>query len=102
MTYNIVGLLEEVHHETEVEAQRKISKVYVLQDENIGRFYQNRLQRKLKMAVMNENVKKGCENIRQCMHQAAYETLGRRKKVRSKKGLRIWNADILNAIEEKQ
>lgn len=36
------------------------------------------------------------------IHKAAGEALGKRKKNCRKKGLRIWNEEIKNAIKDKQ
>jgi len=42
------------------------------------------------------------KNIKIAIKQAANEAIGTKKKYRRKKGLRIWNEEIKNAIENKR
>lgn len=42
------------------------------------------------------------ENTSECVHEAVYEAFGRKRKVRSRKGLRTWNAEIETTIRQKQ
>lgn len=80
----------------------EVFKVYLLQDESIRRLYQNRLNILLQQTETKDNIEMEWGNIKQCIKEAAAEALGRKKKIRSKKGLRIWNEEIANAIEEKK
>ena len=47
-------------------------------------------------------IDKEWENIKISIKKAANEAIGTKKKYRRKKGLRIWNEEIKNAIENKR
>jgi len=73
--------------------------VYLLQEESIRRLYQQRLATKYPRASTTD---KEWKNIKVAIKKAANEAIGTEKKYRRKKGLRIWNEEIKNAIENKR
>jgi hypothetical protein len=75
--------------------------MYLLQEETI-RMYQQRLAKNLSEYPRASAIDKGCENIKMAIKMAANEVIGAKKKYRRKKGLRIWNEEIKNAIENKR
>lgn len=64
--------------------------------------YQQRLQQYLLTTVTELNLEDDWQNIKNCIEKAAREAIGKKNKIRSKKGLKIWNTEIENAIKEKQ
>jgi len=75
--------------------------VYLLQEESIRRLYQQRLAKNLSEYLRASKIDKEWENIKIIIKKAANEAIGTKKKYRRKKGLRIWNEEIKNAIENK-
>lgn len=80
----------------------EVFKVYLLRDESIRNLYQQRLQQYLLSNLNGQNIEEEWQIIKNCIEKAAQEAIGRKNKFRSKKGLRIWNPEIENAIKEKQ
>jgi predicted DsbA family dithiol-disulfide isomerase len=63
---------------------------------------QQRLAKNLSEYPRASTIDKEWENIKTAMKKAANEPIGIKKKYRRKKGLRIWNEEIKNAIENKR
>ena len=83
-------------------ANEFVYKVYLLQEESIRRLYQQRLAKNLSEYTRTSTIDKEWENILTATKKAANEAIGTKKKHRRKKGLRIWNGEIKNAIEIKR
>ena len=79
-----------------------VYKIYLLQEESIQRLYQQRLAQNLSAYAKASTIDKEWENIKMAIKKAANEATGTKKKYRRKKGLRIWNEEIKNAIENKR
>ena len=82
--------------------QDEVYKVYLLQDESIKDLYQRRLEKYLLETTTEEVLEDEVQKVKNCIYKAADEVLGKKKKIRSKKSLRIWNEEIEKAIKEKQ
>lgn len=82
--------------------KEEVYKVYLLQDESIKLLYQKRLQNYLTNAETKDNVNEEWESLKLCIEKSANEVLGRKRKFRKRKGLRIWNEEIEKAIKEKK
>jgi hypothetical protein len=76
--------------------------VYLLQEESIQRLYHQRLAKNLSEYARASTIDKEWENIKIAIKKAANEAIGTKKKYRRKKGLRIWNEEIKNAITNKR
>jgi len=83
-------------------ANELVYKVYLLQEESIRRLYQQRLAKNLSEYPRASTIDKEWENIQIAIKKAANEAIGTKKKYRRKKGLRIWNEEIKNVIENKR
>jgi hypothetical protein len=83
-------------------ANEYVYKVYLLQKESIWRLYQQRPAKNLSEYPRVSTIDKEWENIKTAIKKAANEAIGTKKKYRRKKGLRIWNEEIKNAIENKR
>jgi len=75
--------------------------VYLLQEEST-RLYQQRLAKNLSEYPRASTIDKEWENIKMAIKKAANEPRGTEKKYKRKNGLRIWNEEIKNAIENKR
>jgi hypothetical protein len=82
-------------------ANGHVYKIYLLQEESIQRLYQQTLARNLSEYPRASTIDKKWENIKIAIKKAANEVIGTKKIYRRKKGLRIWNEEIKNAIENK-
>jgi GTP cyclohydrolase II len=82
-------------------ANKLVYKIYLLQEGSIRGLYKKRLARNLSECPKDSTIDKEQENIKSAIKKAANEALGTKKKYRRKKGLRIWNEEIKNAIENK-
>ena len=51
---------------------------------------------------MKEDINEEWESTKMCIQRSAIEALGRKRKFRKRKGLRIWNEEIENMIKEKK
>ena len=78
--------------------QDEVYKVYLLQDESIKDLYQRRLEKYLLETTTEEVLEDEWQKVQNYIYKAVDEVLG--KKIRSKKGLRIWNEEIEKAIKE--
>jgi hypothetical protein len=83
-------------------ANEHVSKIYLLQEESIRILYQQILTKNVNVYPRASTIDKEWENIKMAIKKAANEALGTKKKYRRKKGLRIWNEDIKNAIENRR
>lgn len=79
-----------------------VYKVYLLQEDSIKYLYQQRLLQYLQSQETKDDINQEWNNIKNCIHQAATEAVGKKKKFRRRAGLRIWNDEIEQAIKEKQ
>ena len=64
--------------------------------------YRNRLAEHLIQVPISNDIDKEWNNIRTCIEKAAIEAIRKKKRIRNKKGLRVWNEELLIAINEKQ
>ena len=79
-----------------------VYKVYLLQEESIRKLYESRLTKYIVEIPTEEDVNKEWEKIIYTIKKAANEVIGKKRKIRNRKGLRIWNSEIKEAIEEKR
>ncbi|XP_039280839.1 uncharacterized protein LOC111056792 [Nilaparvata lugens] len=77
-------------------------KVYLLQTESVRNLYQTRLTQKLSMRPTASSVEEEWNIVRDTLKDVAYETLGTQKLKKRKKGLKIWNEEISEAIRNKK
>lgn len=82
--------------------QEDVYKIYLLNQESIRNLYQQRLNQYILNTPTDSILEAEWQNIKNCIEKAANEVLGKKKKLRSRKGLRIWNRNIEEAIKEKQ
>lgn len=75
-------------------------KIYILQKKVWG-LYQKRLAKNLNKCP-EASIDKEWESIKTAIKKAANEATGTKKKYRKRKGLRIWNEEIKNVIENKR
>lgn len=87
---------------TQEKRKEEVFKVYLLEEESIRKLYQNRLQKHLERNVMNENLNEEWEDMKTCILNAACEAIGKKKKIRNKRGLKIWNDEIEEAVRDKK
>jgi len=73
-----------------------------LQEESIRRLYRQRLAKNLSQYPRASTIDKEWDNIQIAIKKAANEAIGTKKKYRRKKGLRIWNEESKDAIENKR
>ena len=64
--------------------------------------YKNWLNENLENRLMEEDIDVEWEKIKECVKHGATEAIDTKKQVRSQKGLRIWNEEIVHVINEKQ
>jgi hypothetical protein len=83
-------------------ANELVYKIYLLQEESIQRLYQQRLAKNLSEYPRASTIDKEWENIKISSKKSANKAIGTKKNYRRKKGLRIWNEEIKNAIANKQ
>ena len=82
-------------------ANEFVYKAYLLQEVSIRRLYQQRLGKNLSEYPRASTIDKEWENIQIDIKKEANEAIGTKKIYERKKGLRIWNEEIKNAIENK-
>lgn len=80
----------------------EVYKVYLLQDDGIKYLYQQRLGAYLANINTENDINREWENIRACIEKSAHEVIGRRKKFRKRKGLKIWTEELEQAIKDKK
>ena len=83
-------------------ANELVYKIYLLQEESIRRLYQQRLTENLSEHPRALTIDEEWEQIKIAIKKTANEAIGTKRKYRRKKGLRIWNEEIKNAIENKR
>jgi hypothetical protein len=83
-------------------ANEPVYKTYLLQEGSIRGLYQKRLAKNLSECPKDSTIDKEWENTKSAIKKAANEAFGTKKKHRRKKGLRLWNEEIKNAIENKR
>jgi hypothetical protein len=71
-----------------------VYKVYILHEESIRILYQWKLRQYLLNTPTKNELDEEWQNIKECIEKAAQETIGKKKKFRSREGLRIWNEEI--------
>jgi hypothetical protein len=76
--------------------------VHLLEDPRIKLLYQRRLEQNLTHSPCSLNINTEWQNLKNTLHQAANEALGKRTKRRHKRRLILWNEDIKNLIEAKK
>jgi len=100
-TIRILGRWKKIH-KVETHRQEEVFKVYLLQEESIRDLYQRRLNQYLERQSTKQDINEEWDSLRTCIEKAAYETLAKKKKIRSKKGLRQWNQQVKEAIDKKK
>ena len=63
-----------------LKSNEEVFKIYLLQDDSVKTLYQNRLNQRLQLIEINENIEKEWENIKYCIEEAAKEALGKKRK----------------------
>lgn len=51
---------------------------------------------------MGKKIKNEWKNIRGCLKEAAEIAISKIKRIQSRRGLRLWNEEVVKAIEEKR
>lgn len=74
-------------------------KTHLLQDNGIKFLYQKQITQYTDQLTTGHTIEKEWENIKNILHKAVSEALGKRKKNYRRKGLRIWNKVCEEAIK---
>lgn len=80
----------------------ELFKVHLLEEASIRELYQRRLTQNLLNVNTSNNIDEEWNNIKTAIIQIASECLGKRKKTKHKRGLRIWNEELQQSIKNKQ
>jgi len=83
-------------------ANEFVCKIYRLKGESIRRLYQQRLAKNLSVHPRALTIDKKWENIEFSVKKGSQRSNRNKEKYRRKKGLRIWNEEIKNSIENKR
>ena len=77
-------------------------KIDLLQDSSIKTLYQSHLNQQLQQVETDKTVEIEWRYTVCCIEEAAKETIGKKKKVQSRRGCRLWNDEVAEAVEEKK
>lgn len=80
----------------------KVFKVHVLEEQSTRELYQHRLKEHIHLSPLSNNVEEMWANLKMSLTKAANEALGMKKKMRSKRRLKIWSAEIEELVKIKK
>lgn len=72
---------------------QEVFKIYLFQEESVKHMYQNRLVEYLQVPTSDLRV--------ELYKKAAIESIGKKKRIRNRKGLSVWNEEVYAAINKK-
>ena len=81
---------------------KQVYKVHLLNEDSIRLLYIQRLNKLLETLPTDENIEEEWKKLEGAVSKVGNEVLGRKKIRKSRRGLRIWNQEIEDAINEKQ
>ncbi|KAJ4431069.1 hypothetical protein ANN_19662 [Periplaneta americana] len=87
---------------TTPELTQSCYKVHLLRQDSIRKLYCKRLENYIDHGALSMDVNQEWEDLKSVIEKAAYESLGKRYKRRSKRGIKIWSEETKHIIEEKR
>lgn len=85
-----------------LESVQTYYKVHLLKQDSIRKLYCKRLDECIDHRALSTDVNQEWEDLRNIIEEAAYESLGKRNKRRSKRGISIWNDETKQIVEDKR
>lgn len=86
----------------ENQTESTLFKVNLLKDHSIRKLYETRLENYINITPKSNNINLEWNNIKEIITKAAGEALGRRKKRNNNRGLKFWNEELKEIIENKK
>jgi endonuclease/exonuclease/phosphatase family metal-dependent hydrolase len=99
---NLFAKWKNLSKKQERQPREEVFKVHLLQEQSVLWFYQQRLQQYLSEVPTSNNVDEEWNIIKSSIVKAASEALGRKRKSRNHRGLKVWNDEIAKAIADKK
>lgn len=98
----VVYKMKENKKPTPKQEKKEVFKVYLFNEDSIRYLYQNKLNQELNENEAKNDMEQEWLNLEKEIKKAALEALGVKRKYRKRKGLRICNQEVQQAIKARQ